>query len=536
MVTAVRSYHKLFLLFFFWCIVFDTQMQAFSTPAPIAKVLQFIEEHPTTSWISTIIFCTVLGLVVQKHQLEMFVNPDSTKSNAVDEQVDVFFCDVAGAHEAKEELQDMVNFLREPEKYTRLGAHMPRGILLEGDPGNGKTLLARAVAGEADRPFIAVNGSDFVEVYGGMGASRVRYLFACARACAPSIIFIDEFDAIGRARSNSPYGSQEYDQTLNQLLVEMDGFASKDSEVIVIAATNKPELLDKALLRPGRFDKIVHVPYPDCQSRAEILWIHARIMCISEEVDFYKIAQGTAMWSGAQLAHLVNEAALIATKKEDRSAVTMADFEEARDNVIIGQASKGIVPSSEELWLTAYHEAGHALVSMLLPHEHVDPLYKVTIIPRGPALGVTFHLPDKEKYVQSKEMCLAYITTCMGGRAAELLACDSMNAGASSDFTQATEMARHMVCQYGMSEKLGPVIYNPQANPFAYSEHTRMVIDQEIQAILEQCLQRATELLTEHRDKLDMLAYSLFEKETLTAQEVYELLGMEQPSLSCAIA
>ncbi|MGE0010475.1 MAG: ATP-dependent zinc metalloprotease FtsH [Candidatus Babeliales bacterium] len=441
--------------------------------------------------------------------------------------VKVKFADVAGAHEAKEELQDFVSFLKEPQKFKRLGAHMNRGILLEGEPGNGKTLLAKAVAGEAGRPFFAVSGSEFVEVFVGVGAARVRDLFAQARKHAPSIVFIDEIDTIGRARSHGPYGSQEQEQTLNQLLTEMDGFSTKDSDVIIIAATNRADMLDKALVRPGRFDKTIHVPYPDLKSREQILNIHAAKIKMGEDADLSKVARGTAGWTGAHLAGLVNEAAMIATKKEERAAVTMADLDEARDKIIIGQESKSVFPTKQELWLTAYHEAGHALVGLLMPHEHIDPLYKVTIVPRGPALGVTFHLPDREKYTRSKEMCLAYIAMCMGGRAAEHLACNTLGAGAESDFTSATSMARAMVCQWGMSEKLGPVIYNPRANPHDYSERTRSLIDEEVQAILEGSLKRAMTLLAEHRDKLEKIAAALMEKETMSAQEVYELLGME---------
>ncbi len=440
--------------------------------------------------------------------------------------VKVKFSDVAGAHEAKEDLQDFVNFLKEPEKFKRLGAKMNRGILLEGNPGNGKTLLAKAVAGEANRPFFAVSGSEFVEVFVGVGAGRVRDLFAQARKHAPSIVFIDEIDAIGRARSSHQYGSSEHEQTLNQLLTEMDGFASKDSDVIVIAATNRADILDKALVRPGRFDRTIHVPFPDLKSREAILRIHSAKIKMDENVDLFKMARATPGWSGAHLASLINEAAMIATKKEERASVTMADLDAARDKIIIGQESKSIFPTKEDLWLTAYHEAGHTLVGLLMPHEHMDPLYKVTITPRGSALGVTFHLPEREKYERNKHMCLAYIAMCMGGRAAELLASDNVGTGPHSDFVQATDMARNMVCYWGMSEKLGPVIYNPQANPHNYSERTKALIDEEIQSILEFSLNRAKTLLIENRDKLDKLAQALLEKETMSAQEVYELLGL----------
>ncbi len=504
----------------FFCILLfasHTPMQAFSVTEHLEKVQDFILKNP-----EVVIIGAALGIFTYSA-----LRTSSAQSKSVsleEEKAKITFADVAGAHEAKEELQDIVHFLKDPEKYKRLGAQMNRGILLEGNPGNGKTLLAKAVAGEADVPFIAVSGAEFVEIFVGVGAARVRDLFAQARHNAPCIIFIDEFDAVGRARTNNPFSSGEQEQTLNQLLVEMDGFASRESNVIVIAATNRADMLDKALLRPGRFDKTIHVPYPDAKSREQILGIHASKIKMGDDVDLSKMAQGTAGWSGADLFGLINEAALIATKKEDQQVVTMADLDAARDRIIIGQASKSIFPTKEELRLTAYHEAGHALVGILMPHAFIDPLYKVTIVPHGPALGVTYHLPDREKYTRNKEMCLAYITMCMGGRAAELLACNSIDAGAESDFKQATYMARHMVCNWGMSEKLGPVIYNPESAHF--SEHTRMLIDQEVQSILEQSLKRATDLLIKHRDKLDKLASALLERETMSAQEVYKLLGM----------
>ncbi|MGE0009453.1 MAG: ATP-dependent zinc metalloprotease FtsH [Candidatus Babeliales bacterium] len=502
--------------------------QAFSVTDQLAKVGNFIEKYPATCLIASTLLMTA---IFQKLSIDKQMNATKKGAEIVEHiSPNITFRDVAGAHEAKDELQDIVNFLKEPEKYKRLGAHMNRGILLEGNPGNGKTLLAKAIAGEAGVPFFAISGSAFEEVYIGLGAARIRALFAKARQYAPCIIFIDEFDALGQARTNSPFSSGESEQTLNQLLTEMDGFSTKENSVIVIGATNRADILDKALLRPGRFDKVVHVPYPDVKSREQILKIHAAKVQMSIDVDFSKIAHGTTGWSGADLAGLINEAAMIATK-EDKLAVTMADLDTARDRIIIGQRSKTIFPSKEELKLTAYHEAGHALVGMLMPHEHIDPLYKVTIAPHGPALGVTYHIPDREKYSQSKEMCLASIAMCMGGRAAESLACGMIGAGAESDFAQATAMARLMVCNWGMSEKLGPVIYNTQNNPNAYSEHTRMLIDQEIQSILEQGLQRATELLTKNKTMLDTLAQALLEKETMSGQEVYELLGM-QPCVS----
>ncbi len=532
MAISKRFIPKLFLFVMVSGLASPTPMQAFSLIEQLGKIGSFIEEHPTACMITSMV---IVSILLQRAQVNKYTNMGKSDASSLQqEKAKVTFADVAGAHEAKEDLQDIVNFLKDPEKYKRLGAQMNRGILLEGNPGNGKTLLAKAVAGEADVPFIAISGAEFVEIFVGVGAARVRDLFAQARHNAPCIIFIDEFDSIGRARTNNPYSSGEQEQTLNQLLIEMDGFLSKESDVIVIAATNRVDMLDKALLRPGRFDKTIHVPFPDAKSREQILQIHAAKVKMGGDVDLSKMAQGTAGWSGADLSGLVNEAALIATKK-DQEVVTMADLDAARDKIIIGQVSKSIFPTKKELRLTAYHEAGHALVGLLMPHDLIDPLYKVTIVPHGPALGVTYHLPDREKYTRDKDMCLAYITMCMGGRAAELLACNVLGAGAESDFKQATYMARHMVCNWGMSEKLGPVIYNT-ADRANYSEHTRMLIDQEIQSILEQSLKRATELLTKHRDKLETLANALLEKETMSAQEVYELLGMEYMPAALAAA
>jgi len=436
------------------------------------------------------------------------------------------FNSVAGAGEAKEELRDIVDFLRNPEKYKRLGAKMTRGILLVGEPGNGKTLLARAVAGEANCPFFSISGSDFIEVFVGVGASRVRDLFAQARAHAPSIIFIDEIDAVGRHRgSGLGGGHDEREQTLNQLLTEMDGFQTTGGSVIVLAATNRPDVLDKALLRPGRFDRRVEVPYPDLKSREEILTLHAREVKIDPEVDLGKIARGTPGFSGADLANIVNEAAINASKT-DQTTIKISDFEEARDKILLGKEIKSIMQTPEELELTAYHEAGHTLVRLLLP-AHSDPLYKVTIIPRGRALGVTHSLPEKEKYTQTKEELLASVASAMGGRAAEELVFNTYTTGAYSDFNAATEIARKMVCYYGMSDKLGAVVYSQHQGSFDYSQKTADLIDQEVAAILNTQYARAMELLRAHREKLDLLAKTLLDKETLYAGEIYELLDIE---------
>jgi cell division protease FtsH len=435
------------------------------------------------------------------------------------------FNSVAGAAEAKEELQDVVDFLKNPEKYERLGAKMTRGVLLVGAPGNGKTLLARAVAGEANCPFFSVSGSDFIEVFVGVGAARVRDLFAQARKYSPSIIFIDEIDAIGRQRTGGIGGGhEERDQTLNQLLTEMDGFQTTGGSVIVIAATNRADVLDIALLRPGRFDKRVEVPYPDLASREEILGVHARSVKIATDVDLKKIARGTPGFSGADLANLINEAAIIASKN-NQAEVTTKDFEEARDKVLLGKEIKTIALTEEDRKITSYHEAGHALVRLLVP-EHTDPLHKVTIIPRGRALGVTHSLPEREKYTTTKEEMLASIAAALGGRAAEELVFGIETTGAYSDLVAATEIARKMVCLYGMSY-LGPIIYTQRHGEFEYSERTAEKIDEAVYRIMEDSAKRARDLLDAHRDKLDALAQALLERETMFASEIYELLGIE---------
>jgi cell division protease FtsH len=453
-----------------------------------------------------------------KSRARMFM-PSTIKEN---------FNSVAGVTEAKEELKDIIDYLKNPDKYRRLGAKITRGVLLVGEPGNGKTLLAKAVAGEANCPFFSISGSDFIEVFVGVGASRVRDLFSKAREYAPSIIFIDEIDAVGRQRGSVAGGSGSHDereQTLNQLLAEMDGFESSDNSVIVIAATNRADVLDKALLRPGRFDRRVEVPFPDLMSREQILRVHAKGVKIDPSVNLKKIAQGTPGFSGADLANLINEAALHATKA-GHETVAVQDFEEARDKIMLGKESKTMVLSPEERKVTAFHEAGHALVRLLLPQDS-DPLHKVTIIPRGSALGVTHWLPERERYTESKSRMLASIQSALGGRAAEELVFNVKETGAHSDFVSATKIARQMVCLFGMSDNLGPVIYKQQYGEYQYSEKTAERIDAEVQAILEDCLKKAVQLLTEHRDKLDALAHALLEKETLYAGEIYTLLGME---------
>lgn len=436
------------------------------------------------------------------------------------------FSSVAGAQEAKEELNDVVDFLRNPEKYKAIGAKIPRGVLLVGEPGNGKTLLARAVAGEANCPFYSISGSDFIEVFVGVGASRVRDLFAQARTTAPCIVFIDEIDAVGRHRGRGMGGGHdEREQTLNQLLTEMDGFETYKKPVIVMAATNREDVLDKALLRPGRFDRIVTVPFPDLKSRREILEVHAKNVKLDPSVDLDKIARGTPGFSGADIANLLNEAAINASKL-NKKLIDVHDIEEARDKMMLGKESKSKMLTEQDKRETAYHEAGHALVTLLSP-EHADPLHKITIIPRGRALGVAHSLPEREKYGSSKEDMLTEIMVCMGGRAAEELVFNKIATGPLSDFQQATRIARGMVCYYGMSEKLGPVVYPQDHEIKPYSEETARFIDEEIRRILTETLEKTKSLLAQNRDKLELLAQKLIEKETLYAGEIYELLGIE---------
>jgi cell division protease FtsH len=436
------------------------------------------------------------------------------------------FSSVAGAHDAKEDLTEVVDFLKNPKKYRRLGAEIPRGVLLIGEPGTGKTLLARAVAGEANCPFFSVSGSDFIEVFVGVGASRVRDLFAQAKKNAPCIVFIDEIDAVGRQRgSGLGGGNDEREQTLNQLLTEMDGFEKSAEPVIVLAATNRADVLDKALLRSGRFDRSTNVPMPDLVSREEILNVHLKKIKASADLNVKKIARGTPGFSGADLANLINEAAIIASKKDSKE-VTMVEFEEASDRAMLGKESKTMKQSKEDLKMTAYHEAGHALVRLLTP-KGTDPLHKITIIPRGQALGVTHYLPEKEKYSRSKEVMLSNIASMLGGRAAEELVFNEISTGAYSDFKAATETARAMVCYYGMTESLGKMVYLGDHNAQTYSQKTFELIDKEIKNILDQQYEVATKLLTDNRDKLNLLSETLLEKETMYASEVYELLGIE---------
>ena len=436
------------------------------------------------------------------------------------------FDSVAGAAEAKEDLQEIIDFLKHPEKYSRLGAKIPRGVLLTGAPGNGKTLLARATAGEANRPFFSISGSDFIEVFVGVGAARVRDLFEQARKHAPCIIFIDEIDAVGRHRgSGLGGGHDEREQTLNQMLAEMDGFQTNNSSVIVIAATNRSDVLDHALLRPGRFDRRIVVPYPDLKSREKILEVHAKAVKMDPAVDLHKIARGTPGFSGAELANLINEAAILASKT-DQQSVTINDFEEARDKILLGKEIKSLSLTDEDRKVTSYHESGHALVRLMMP-EDSDPLHKVTIIPRGKALGVTHAMPEREKYTRTRDEILADVMAALGGRASEELIFKKATTGAYSDFKAATAIVRDMVCNYGMAEELGQVVYAQSQGEYMYSQKTAERIDEQVQKIMDDCYTKTMKLLTDNRDKLEQLATTLLEKETLYADEIYELLGIE---------
>ncbi|MBI2423559.1 MAG: ATP-dependent metallopeptidase FtsH/Yme1/Tma family protein [Candidatus Hydrogenedentes bacterium] len=444
------------------------------------------------------------------------------------------FKDVAGVDEAKEELQEIIEFLKDPKRFTRLGGKIPRGVLLVGPPGSGKTLLARAVAGEANVPFFSISGSDFVEMFVGVGASRVRDLFQQGHKHAPCIIFIDEIDAVGRQRgAGMGGGHDEREQTLNQLLVEMDGFNTNDG-VILMAATNRPDVLDRALLRPGRFDRQIVVPNPDITGRKAILDIHIRNQKVplGKAVDTGILSRGTPGFSGADLANMVNEAALLAARR-NQDDVTMVDFEDAKDRVLMGPARRSLVMNAEEKLATAYHEAGHTLVGQLLPD--ADPVHKVTIIPRGPTLGVTSMLPTEDRHSISKKHCLATIRVLMGGRAAEDIIFGQFTSGASNDLKVATQRAHAMVCEWGMSD-LGPISFGGQNEIFLgrdftktreYSDETASAVDREIHKILEQAYKDAKEMLQEHEPMLRVLSEELYEKETLDAYDIDAIIRRE---------
>lgn len=462
-----------------------------------------------------------------KSKARLYSGEDKTK---------VTFKDVAGAEEAKEELEEIVEFLKNPSKFTELGARIPKGVLLVGLPGTGKTLLARAVAGEAGVPFFTISGSDFVEMFVGVGASRVRDLFEQAKKSSPCLVFIDEIDAVGRQRgAGLGGGHDEREQTLNQLLVEMDGFGVNEG-VIILAATNRPDVLDPALLRPGRFDRQVIIDQPDVLGREQILKVHLRGKPIGEDIDVKVLARRTPGFTGADLANTVNEAALLSARK-NKKRISMEEMEEAIERVIAGPERKSKVISEREKRLVAYHEAGHALLGHLLPH--TDPVHKVSVIPRGRAGGYTLSLPKEDRYYMTRSELLDRITQLLGGRVAEDIVLNEVSTGAQNDLERATELARRMIMEYGMSKRLGPLTFgHKQEQVFLgrdisrdrnYSEEVASAIDQEVRRLIDECYGQATELLKQHREKLDLLAHKLLEQETLEAEELKELLADIKP-------
>ena len=460
-----------------------------------------------------------------------------SRAKMLDENTNqVTFADVAGVDEAKEEVAELVEFLRDPQKFQKLGGRIPRGVLMVGSPGTGKTLLARAIAGEAKVPFFSISGSDFVEMFVGVGAARVRDMFEQAKKSAPCIIFIDEIDAVGRQRgAGLGGGNDEREQTLNQLLVEMDGFEGT-AGVIVIAATNRPDVLDPALLRPGRFDRQVVVPLPDIRGREQILMVHMRKVPIAPDVKAGIIARGTPGMSGADLANLVNEAALFAARSSKR-LVDMIDFERAKDKIIMGAERRSMVMPEEERRNTAYHESGHAIVAKLLPR--TDPVHKVTIIPRGRALGVTMQLPTEDRYSYDRSLLLNNIAVLFGGRIAEEIFMNQMTTGASNDFKRATEMARRMVTEWGMSDALGPMVYGENesevflgrsvTNHQSVSEDTMRQVDAEIRRIIDEQYKLARKLIEDNRDKVEVMTKALLDWETIDAEQIEDIMQGRPP-------
>ncbi len=531
----------------------NTEGQSFQTVAPPKDpdVIRLLREHDVrivvvppeqTSWYMNILISwfpmlLLLGIwIFFMRQMQAgggkALSFGKSKARLMsDKKNKTTFKDVAGVDEAKEELHEVIEFLKEPQKFSKLGGKIPKGVLLVGPPGTGKTLLARAIAGEANVPFFSISGSDFVEMFVGVGASRVRDLFDQGKKNSPCLIFIDEIDAVGRHRgAGLGGGHDEREQTLNQLLVEMDGFENNEG-VILIAATNRPDVLDPALLRPGRFDRQVVVARPDVKGREGILKVHTSTIPLTDDVELKLIARGTPGFTGADLSNLVNEAALQAAR-QDKIAVSMDDFEAAKDKVLMGVERRSLVISEKEKKTTAYHEAGHALVALLLPGS--DPLHKVTIIPRGQALGVTQQLPVDEKHTYPKNYLYNNLAILMGGRAAEEICLGQMTTGAGNDIERATDIARKMVCEWGMSEKMGPLTYgtkeeqvflgrdfNQQKN---FSDETAKLIDLEVKALVMGGYNKAKELLTENLEALEKLSLSLLEKETLSAKEIDRIL------------
>ncbi|MFO8089395.1 MAG: ATP-dependent zinc metalloprotease FtsH [Desulfatiglandaceae bacterium] len=491
--------------------------------------------HVFLSWVPMLLLIGVWIFFMRQMQVGGGKALSFGKSKArlmSESQEKVTFEDVAGVEEAKEELHEIVEFLRDPKRFTRLGGRIPKGVLLVGSPGTGKTLLARAIAGEADVPFFSISGSDFVEMFVGVGASRVRDLFVQGKKHAPCIIFIDEIDAVGRQRgAGLGGGHDEREQTLNQLLVEMDGFESNEG-VILISATNRPDVLDPALLRPGRFDRQVVVPAPDVRGREQIVRVYLRKKQIADDVDPSLLARGTPGFTGADIENMVNEAALMAARR-GKEQVEMEDFEDAKDKVLMGTERKSMIISDQEKHLTAYHEAGHAIVAKLIPE--TDPIHKVTIIPRGRALGLTQQLPVDEKHTYPKDHLLNTIAILMGGRAAEEIVLHTQTTGAGNDIERATDLARKMVCNFGMSDELGPLTFGKKdeqiflGREFSqhkdYSESTARKIDNEVLKIVKTAYDRSISLLTENINTLHRMAHALLEKETLDSKAIEEIMS-----------
>ncbi|AKV00831.1 Cell division protein FtsH [Labilithrix luteola] len=517
-------------------------------PAAQTPKVFFEKEDQSPFWSSTIITLIPMAFLILMFFLFMrqlqagggkAMSFGKSKARMLsDSQNKVTFADVAGVEEAKDEVEEIIAFLKDPKKFQRLGGRIPKGVLMIGPPGTGKTLLARAIAGEAGVPFFSISGSDFVEMFVGVGASRVRDLFEQGKKHAPCIIFIDEIDAVGRHRgAGLGGGHDEREQTLNQLLVEMDGFESNDG-VIIIAATNRPDVLDPAILRPGRFDRRITVNRPDVRGREAILRVHTKRVPLSGDVEMEVIARGTPGFAGADLENLVNEAALLAAR-QDKDAVSMADFELAKDKVLMGSERRSMVMTEEEKWNTAVHEAGHAV--MMIANEHHDPVHKVTIIPRGRALGVTMPLPKGDILGRTKEQFEAQIQSALGGRIAEEVFFGKLTTGASNDIRQLTQIARAMVSEYGMSEKLGPIAYGGEEGSIFlgrdytqrgqdYSEQTAREIDQEVRALIQTQYDIVKTLLTEKRDRVESIAKNLLEHETLDAEDLKAIFeGRELP-------
>ena len=494
--------------------------------SPFRLILEFVP------WIIGFVFIWFMFRQVQGSGNKAFSFGKSRAKRYLEDDKRITFNDVAGLKEAKYELEEVVDFLKNPAKFTKIGARIPTGVLLVGMPGTGKTMLARAIAGEANVSFFHISGSDFVEMFVGVGASRVRDLFEQGRKNAPCILFIDELDAVGRTRG-AGYGGghDEREQTLNQMLVEMDGFSTKDG-VIILAATNRPDVLDPALLRPGRFDRQVVVDMPDIKEREDIIKIHCKKIPIGSDVEYKRIARGTPGTSGADLANLVNEAALFAARM-NKEVVSMEHFEQARDKILLGVARTSRVIAPEEKRATAFHESGHALLHYYL--ENADPLHKVTVVPHGMALGLSMSLPEKEIFSKSRSWLLDRIKIAMGGYVAEMLIYEEPTTGSRNDIQQATDMARKMVCEWGMSDSIGPLSYGKEEEPIFigkeiarhkdYSEETARKIDDEIKRIITDCLEATQQLLHEHKDQLTLMADTLVAKETLDDSEVRELLG-----------